>query len=357
MSTDSSKVPKEASNKGASPTSQLWADVLSLYNRGRQEGWVYSTDTRPQVVEDAGVKFVIRVAVALKDKPTEANKKDKAAQGPSGGGGGTSSKDKPAEKAWVNPFLPYDERLCVRLLPPNHVLLLNKFNVVAHHLLVITRDFQKQTDPVRAADFGAVWQVLSSMPGEGGLAFYNSGRHSGRSQPHKHVQIVPLPFMDWEQPGVAPLPLPFQHLITAAAKAAGVQQQVGRAGEEASPSRAFQVNAFPFVHALGLVGELHGDDAGQQLEALYQSLMIACVGDSWSPSPCPNEDDAPSYNMVLTREWMMVVLRSQEKDGPAGVNALGYAGTFLVREAQELAYIRERGPMAILGACGVVRRQ
>jgi hypothetical protein len=33
------------------------------------------------------------------------------------------------------------------------------------------------------------------MPG-GGLAYYNCGEHSGASQPHKHVQIVPLPLAD-----------------------------------------------------------------------------------------------------------------------------------------------------------------
>jgi ATP adenylyltransferase len=41
------------------------------------------------------------------------------------------------------------------------------------------------------------------MP-EGGLAFYNCGEHSGRSQPHKHLQVVPLPFADG-QPAVPPV--------------------------------------------------------------------------------------------------------------------------------------------------------
>jgi ATP adenylyltransferase/5',5'''-P-1,P-4-tetraphosphate phosphorylase II len=40
------------------------------------------------------------------------------------------------KKPWRNPFLPYEEELHVRALPPHHELLLNKFNVVDHHLLV-----------------------------------------------------------------------------------------------------------------------------------------------------------------------------------------------------------------------------
>jgi hypothetical protein len=31
-------------------------------------------------------------------------------------------------------------------------------------------------------------QVLAAMP-HGAVAFYNCGEHSGRSQPHKHLQV------------------------------------------------------------------------------------------------------------------------------------------------------------------------
>jgi sulfate adenylyltransferase (ADP) / ATP adenylyltransferase len=45
-------------------------------------------------------------------------------------------------------------------LSPTHVCLLNKFNVVAHHVLVVTREFEQQTSPLNAADFDATLQVL-----------------------------------------------------------------------------------------------------------------------------------------------------------------------------------------------------
>lgn len=53
----------------------------------------------------------------------------------------------------------------------------------------------------------------------GGVAFYNCGPESGRSQPHKHMQVVPLPFMDGQeaQPPVHALVL---HAAAAAAVAA-----------------------------------------------------------------------------------------------------------------------------------------
>lgn len=76
----------------------------------------------------------------------------------------------------------------VGLLSPTHVLVLNKFNVVPHHCLVITRQFENQSDPLNARDLAAAQRVLAAMP-QGGLAFYNCGEHSGRSQPHKHMQV------------------------------------------------------------------------------------------------------------------------------------------------------------------------
>ena len=56
-------------------------------------------------------------------------------------------KEQGKPKEWRNPFLPYEEDLYVRHLEPNHVLLLNKFNVVENHLLVVTREFESRQTP------------------------------------------------------------------------------------------------------------------------------------------------------------------------------------------------------------------
>lgn len=60
----------------------------------------------------------------------------------------------------ANPFLPYDEALWVGHLSDTHTLLLNKFNVVQHHLLVVTRQFESQLDWLTEADFEATCTVL-----------------------------------------------------------------------------------------------------------------------------------------------------------------------------------------------------
>lgn len=62
-----------------------------------------------------------------------------------------------------NPFLPYEEALWVRHLSPTHTLLLNKFNVVAHHLICVTREFEQQTQPLTAADLEATWTAMQVL--------------------------------------------------------------------------------------------------------------------------------------------------------------------------------------------------
>ena len=42
-----------------------------------------------------------------------------------------------------NPFLPYDPALLVAPISPTHVALLNRFNVVDDHFLIVTRSFEE----------------------------------------------------------------------------------------------------------------------------------------------------------------------------------------------------------------------
>ena len=184
------------------------------------------------------------------------------------------------------------------------MLLLNKFNVVPHHLLLVTREFAHQTEPLDAADCEALGAALRAFPPPGGLAFMNVGEDSGFSQPHKHVQLVPLPFAA-ELPN-APVP---------------VGPVLDRAAAEAGPAPTFHARALPFWN---VCARLKPDVAPQQLADTAAELVAAARADT----------GASSYNILLTASWLMVVPRAAERGKGVAVNSLGFAGTMLVRRVQ-----------------------
>ena len=109
-----------------------------------------------------------------------------------------------------------------------HAAILNKFNVLEHHLLIITRDFEDQETLLTLRDFQALWTCMSEY---NGLGFYNGGVAAGASQPHKHLQLVPLPLAP-EGPQV-----PIEPLLAAA-------EFDGALGT---------VPAFPFLHVFARI--------------------------------------------------------------------------------------------------------
>jgi ATP adenylyltransferase len=278
----------------------LWDRVALTTRRGLRSGVLQPIATRSEMVEDEGVSFVVREVSSLVRK----------------------AEAKRAPERPGNPFLPpYDPDLLVAEISPTHVGMLNRYNVVPHHLLVITRAFVDQRTVLDEADFAA---LLACMTERDCLGFYNGGEEAGASQPHKHLQVVPLPLAPT---GPA---IPLGPLLAAAAEA-GVAEGLS------------------FVHALAPADSAWfqpSPDASSAAER-YQSLLAA-VGlevdvDGW----------LGPYNLLLTRRWMMVVPRSREHVDGMSLNALAYAGALLVRNAAEMERVKVRGPMGVLAAAGV----
>jgi ATP adenylyltransferase len=62
--------------------------------------------------------------------------------------------------------------------------------VAPYHLIVATKDFEPQNEQLNVSDIKALWYTVNIFDG---LGFYNCGKVSGASQPHKHMQLIPLP--------------------------------------------------------------------------------------------------------------------------------------------------------------------
>ena len=54
------------------------------------------------------------------------------------------------------------------------------------------------------------------------------------------------------------------------------------------------------------------------------------------------------YNLLLMREWMLLVPRSRERFDSISINALAFAGSFFVKDDAQLERVRQAGPIAIL---------
>ena len=239
--------------------------------------------TRNEFVEHAGVRFLVRVLSGI-DRRARATREQSC-----------------------NPFLPYDRAMWVADVSETHVALLNKFKVIDQHLLIVTRRFEDQETPLTIDDFEALWLCMAEYDA---LAFYNAGQIAGASQPHKHLQMVPLPLVG------------------------------GRPGTPIDPL----LHRLPLAHAVTRIDSLI-DRTAREAAATTLDLYRKMLRDAGA--------EKTPYNLLVTRSWMLLVPRSRERFETVSVNALGFAGALLVRDEDDLRRVTDVGPMNVLQSVGL----
>ncbi|NEP81218.1 MAG: phosphorylase [Okeania sp. SIO3B3] len=286
----------------------LWEKLKQQTEYALECGALQPIPTEYEFVQQDNIRFLVRILSNLsrKDEATKQQKKNKAETG----------KD-------FNPFLPYEQDLFVADISKTHLCLLNKYNVVDNHLLIVTREFEEQENLLNLQDF----QALGCCMGEfDGLAFYNAGKVAGASQRHKHLQMIPLPMvLDGER-------IPIERAIATARFDNGIGV----------------TSDFPFQHALAKLdsGWINSpvDYAGEILASYFALLKAVGIEDGDHKSGKQSGD----YNLLVTREWMLVVARSHESFKSISVNSLGFAGALLVKNREQMKIIKEHKPLNIL---------
>lgn len=269
--------------------------IRATTDRAASRGALVSLPTETTIIEDRGIPFVIHVTT-LQDRKRRADSRQ-------------------VDQSF-NPFLPPDPELLIGDVSPRHLSVLNKFNVLDHHLLIVTRGFEPQETLLTLGDFEALAACMGEMDG---LGFYNGGTVAGASQAHKHLQLVPLPLGD------GPWPTPLDRVVSTSTER----------------NAATTIPVLPFAHSLiTLDGRPLGAQRAPELERLYRRACAA-VGVL---------DETQPYNFLLTRRWMLVVPRSREHWRGISINALGFAGSLLVRNHDELDKLNETGPLAVLAS-------
>ena len=264
--------------------------------------------TEYEFVEQDNIRFVVRILSNLSGKEQARKQQEKNII--------VTGQD-------FNPFLPYEKDLFVADISTTHLCLLNKYNVVDYHLLIVTREFEEQESLLNLQDF----QALGSCMGEfEGLAFYNGGKTAGASQRHKHLQVVPLPMIP-----------------------SGEKIPIDRAIATAKFNNGIGITSqFPFRHAIAKldVAWVHSpvESAAEILE-FYLTLLKAVGIESRDGI---NGKQSGHYNLLVTGEWMLVVPRSYEYFQSISVNSLGFAGALLVKNQEQMNIIKEQKPLTIL---------
>lgn len=281
--------------------SKLWQSLQAASAHALQQGALRPIDTDRLRQTDGSMQFEIRRVAGLM-----AKRQVKAA----------------LPDPNFNPFAQPDPLLTVANLKPNHRLLLNKFPVYSGHILVVTRDFEPQTNALSSDDWTALASVLGPL---GGLAFYNAGPVAGASQAHKHLQLIPQAALDLAQSVI-----PIEGLLDNSRRA------------------PYNLANFTFAHRLVPLPEPlrqrlavpeQAPDCGPELAKIYQNTLLDLGLDPAQPQ---------AYNLCLTKRWMLLLARRRDRVAGVSLNALAYAGFFLARDRPEMEAIKNHGPLRML---------
>ena len=285
----------------------LWSETIRRTSSARECGALKSIETEYHLIEQHDISFIVRTLSNLTRKEQARKKQHR--------------QEHNTEKR-IDPFLPYEPDLFVGNISPTHICLLNKFNVVDNHLLIVTRAFEEQTDLLNIQDFTALWSCLQEIDG---LAFFNGGKIAGASQPHKHLQLIPLPFLA----NIVYLPLD-----KAIAKT-NFQESLGT------------IDNFPFLHGIASLEIDLNDSAANAAEIMLQKYH-ALLGQVGFKPDFSAQKQPGAYNFLATRNWMLIVPRSQESFQNISINSLGFAGSLFVRDRASLELLKKLTPLKLL---------
>ncbi|KAI7901684.1 ATP adenylyltransferase-domain-containing protein [Cokeromyces recurvatus] len=298
-------------------------EVKNKFDAAKENEQLFSFDSTTVEKESNGMNFKITLVPALAQKKSNQKVEEDGKK--------------------CNPFENPEPALVVKELD-EHRILLNKYAVIPNHLIIATKEFKKQSEPLMPNDLYESFKVLkdfgSSQPA---LAFYNCGEESGASQGHKHMQVLPLQHESNPQPPVKKL---FDEIH---------DRHVGQ---------IYAINKLPFVHVILPLDNNIIRNANTREELTdYLVQMFFGILDAMFQQLRENAQPLnTSYNFLMTQDFMMLVPRSNEKasiehNGKTfefSVNSLGFAGLLLCKTEEELEVLKAQDNlMDILTQVGI----
>ncbi|KAJ4391061.1 bifunctional AP-4-A phosphorylase/ADP sulfurylase [Gnomoniopsis smithogilvyi] len=319
--------------------------VRATFNKAKANGDVNFYPTQVAVLTPASTPFQLRFSPSLANKP----KAPPSSSSPSSG----HEKKKP-----FNPFENPPPQLTVSPIGPSHTLVLNKFAIVPEHAILITRTFKPQTHLLEADDLAATHACIRAYhdcPTEGKereelFAFFNCGDHSGASQPHRHLQLLPVTRMR-------------DGLAYEREEHAAWSVLANRLTDPVTDNTRLPFATF--------AEKLSLDMQAEELHAVYRRLYRrACNAAKVGAVGMADEElfqgEAKiSYNLAMTKDAMVVCPRTAEGSsvldregrdvGKLSLNGTLLAGTALVKSEDEWNVLRNDPEQLwkILGSIGI----
>ncbi|KFY07839.1 hypothetical protein V492_06781 [Pseudogymnoascus sp. VKM F-4246] len=283
--------------------------VAARFQKAKESGDLFAFDSTAAVLD-----FQLRYCPTLKSKPK------------------SNGDNKPSFNPFLNPPAP----LFIADIGASHHLVLNKFALTPNHTILATKAFESQTDLLAANDLEATYGLLAAYRTAGHrlFGFFNSGPHSGASQPHRHVQFLPVESMrkgledaKWE--------LLADGLAEAQAK-------------------------IPFTY---FAAPIRGGESPEKLHETYLALhkMAKYAMDIYTKRTGEGGGEEMSYNLAFTDSSMVILPRRAEgsafptgledpkETGVVALNGTVLGGTLLVKDELEWKALRGDGGKTLKG--------
>ncbi|ORY57766.1 ATP adenylyltransferase-domain-containing protein [Pseudomassariella vexata] len=286
-------------------------NVLIEFNRRHQSGKIfYDNDPQIRLITIDGFKFEFAITEAISKKPYIKDNKDEPPQTadpliprPTGFAPGSDINVSGYEVTDIN---------------GTHQLAFNKFCMYCPHLLLLTNDgYKRQYEHLDVADFAAGCSTLESL-GWNYFMFFNCGKDGGCSRLHKHIQLAP-----YQKGRLAPWP----------ARAGDVQAKV-----------PYEFILRRFEHQTG----------PEQVVEVYEQMVVK-AREMLGVSDDSSLSEHVPHNLVMGKNWMLLIPRRKAGCGGAYANALGMLGMVSVANSEELRCWKAQGPWQVLEELGLPR--
>ncbi|RJE20845.1 hypothetical protein PHISCL_06814 [Aspergillus sclerotialis] len=306
--------------------------VSRRFATAKDAGHLTFSATHLSIIHSSGLPFQLRYCPALSKKPTGAPKPDGHAPAP-----------KP------DPFKDPSPDLLLTQFPPDnpsYTLVLNKFPVIHNHFILATKEWKPQDHVLEKGDLEAAFACVRAWGGDGEkrlFAFFNSGSESGASQPHRHLQFLPVEDMRHDGEGFGD----WEPLI----------DRLAADGQDGGDGLR-RLSQLSFAHfALPIPSNADADVLYRMYLALYRAAVKAAQGtkETANEEPAVDGEAAISYNLALTESTMMICPRRNESaeirvaaeetddnsdSGVVALNGTILAGTLMVKAEAEWNELR-----------------